>query len=141
MSKNLLITGASSGIGKAVALEFAKRDGSKNHLILVARNQAKLEKVAEEVKAFGASVSTFIADLGKKEDIAKLFTHLEKEGQTLDLVLNNAGLGYVKEAIFLSDDEVEQIIDVNVKGMILVAKKAATMMVEQSHGHIIFISS
>ena len=44
-----LITGASSGIGKAVALEFAKRDGSKNHLILVARNQAKLEKLIKEV--------------------------------------------------------------------------------------------
>lgn len=141
MSKNILITGASSGIGKAVALEFAKRDGSKNHLILVARNQAKLEKVAEEVKAFGASVSTFIADLGKTADIAKLFTHLEKEVQTLDLVLNNAGLGFVKEAISLSDDEVEQIIDVNVKGMVLVAKKSAAMMVEQGHGHIIFTSS
>lgn len=141
MSKNILITGASSGIGKAVALEFAKRDGSKNHLILVARNQAKLEKVAEEVKTFGASVSTFVADLGKTTDIAKLFTHLEKEVQTLDLVLNNAGLGYVKEAIALSDDEVEQIIDVNVKGMILVAKKSAKMMVKQGHGHIIFTSS
>lgn len=141
MSKNILITGASSGIGKAVALEFAKRDGSKNHLILVARNQAKLEKVAEEVKAFGANVSTFIADLGKKEDIVKLFTGLEKEVPNLDLVLNNAGLGYVKEAIALSDDEIEQIIDVNVTGMILVAKKAAAMMVKQGYGHIIFTSS
>lgn len=141
MSKNLLITGASSGIGKAVALEFAKREAAKNHLILVARNQAKLEKVAKEVKAFGAGVSTFTADLGKKEDIAKLFTDLEKKFPTLDLVLNNAGLGYVKEAISLSDDEIEQIIDVNVKGMMLVAKKAAAMMVKQGHGHIIFTSS
>lgn len=141
MSKNILITGASSGIGKAVALEFAKRDGSKNHLILVARNQAKLDGVAKEVKAFGAEVSTFIADLGKTTDIAKLFIHLEKEVPNLDLVFNNAGLGYVKEAISLSDDEVEQIIDVNVKGMILVAKKAAAMMVKQGQGHIIFTSS
>jgi len=94
MSKNILITGASSGIGKAVALEFAKREAAKNHLILVARNQAKLDVVAEEVKALGASVSTFTADLGKKEDIAKLFTYLEKEVQSLDLVLNNAGLGF-----------------------------------------------
>lgn len=141
MSKNILITGASSGIGKAVALEFAKRDGSKNHLILVARNQAKLEKVAEEVKAFGAEVSIFITDFGNKESIVKLFTDLEKKFSTLDLVLNNAGLGYVKEAIALSDDEVEKIIDVNVTGMILVAKKAAAMMVEQGHGHIIFTSS
>lgn len=141
MSKNILITGASSGIGKAVALEFAKRDGSKNHLILVARNQDKLNGVAEEVRALGASVSTFIADLGKKEDIVKLFTNLEKETQSLDLVLNNAGLGYVKEAIALSDDEVEQIINVNVTGMILVAKKAASIMAKQGRGHIIFTSS
>jgi hypothetical protein len=141
MSKTILITGASSGIGKAVALEFAKRDGSKNHLILAARNQDKLEKVAKEAKSFGAEVSTFIADFGNKESIAKLFTDLEKKFPTLDLVFNNAGLGYVKEATALSDDEVEQIIDVNVKGMILVAKKAAAMMVKQGHGHIIFTSS
>ena len=141
MSKNLLITGASSGIGRAVALEFAKRDGSKNHLILVARNQAKLEKVAEEARQFGATVTTLLADLGKTTDIAKVFTDLEKITPTLDLVFNNAGLGFVKEAHLLSDNEVEQIIDVNVKGMILVGKKAAAMMVKQGYGHIIFTSS
>jgi short-subunit dehydrogenase len=141
MAKNILITGASSGIGKAVALEFAKRDGSKNHLILVARNQAKLEAVAKEVQTLGASASVILADLGKKADIAKVFTQIEEKNQTLDLVFNNAGLGFVKEARLLSDDEVEQIVDVNVKGMILVGKKAASLMVKQGHGHIIFTSS
>jgi short-subunit dehydrogenase len=141
MSKNLLITGASSGIGKAVALEFAKRDGSKNHLILVARNQAKLELVAEEARQLGAEVTTMLADLGKTADIAKIFTTLEKNFSTLDLVFNNAGLGFVKEAHLLSDDEVEQIIDVNVKGMVLVGKKSAAIMAKQGHGHIIFTSS
>lgn len=141
MSKNILITGASSGIGKAVALEFAKRDGSKNHLIIVARNQAKLEKVAEEIRNFGAEVSVLTADFGDTNSIAKLFTEIEAKFQTLDLVFNNAGLGFVKEAHLLSDDEVEQIIDVNVKGMILVAKKAVNMMIKQNHGHIIFTSS
>ncbi|AKM81599.1 MAG: Clavaldehyde dehydrogenase [Candidatus Pacebacteria bacterium GW2011_GWF2_38_9] len=141
MSKNILITGASSGIGKAVALEFAKKDGSKNHLILVARNQAKLELVAEEARVLGATVSTFIADLGKTADIAKLFTDLGEKVETLDLVFNNAGLGFVKEVHLLSDDEIEQIIDVNVKGMMLVAKKATQMMIKQGYGHIIFTSS
>ncbi len=141
MQKTILITGASSGIGKAVALEFAKRDGAKNHLILVARNQAKLEAVASEVKSLGATVSVLLADLGKTADIAKVFTELEKIAPSLDLVFNNAGLGFVKEARLMSDNEVEQIIDVNVKGMILVGKKAAAHMVEQGHGHIIFTSS
>jgi short-subunit dehydrogenase len=141
MSKNLLITGASSGIGKAVALEFAKRDGSKNHLILVARNREKLEGVAEEARSFGAEVSVLTADFGQKESIAKLFIDLEKSFPILDLVFNNAGLGFVKEAHLLTDDEVEQIIDVNVKGMILVGKKAANIMIKQGYGHIIFTSS
>lgn len=141
MSKNILITGASSGIGKAVALEFAKRDGSKNHLIIVARNLEKLEKVAEEIKTFGAEVSVMTADFGSTESIAKLFTEIEKKFSTLDLVFNNAGLGFVKESYLLTDDEVEQIIDVNVKGMTLVGKKAASIMVKQGHGHIIFTSS
>lgn len=141
MQKTLLITGASSGIGKAVALEFAKRDGASNHLILVARNKAKLEAVAAEVKNLGASVDVILADLGKNADIAKVFEQIAKTGRHLDLVFNNAGLGFVKEAHLMSDDEVEQIIDVNVKGMILIAKKAAALMIKQGHGHIIFTSS
>jgi short-subunit dehydrogenase len=141
MQKNILITGASSGIGKAVALEFAKKDGAKNHLILVARNQEKLEKVAAEIKQLGVEVTTILADLGKKADIAELFTKIEKQCSTLDLVFNNAGLGFVKPAIDLTDDEVEQIIDVNIKGMTLVGKKAAAIMTKQGHGHIIFTSS
>jgi hypothetical protein len=141
MPKNILITGASSGIGKAIALEFAKKEGAANHLILAARNQAKLEQVAQEVETLGAHTSVKLADFSKKESIAQLFTDLEKDFPKLDLVFNNAGLGFVKEAYLLSDDEVEQIIDVNVKGMILVGKKAAAMMIKQSSGHIVFTSS
>ncbi len=141
MSKNILITGASSGIGKAIALEFAKKEGASNHFILVARNSAKLEQVAQEVRVLGAQASIMLADFSKKESIAQLFTDLEKDFPKLDLVFNNAGLGFVKEAYLLSDDEVEQIIDVNVKGMILVGKKAAGLMIKQGYGQIIFTSS
>lgn len=141
MQKNILITGASSGIGKAVALKFAKQDGVANHLILVARNPQKLEAVAAQIKQMGVETTIFVTDLSKKEDIAKLFTQIEKQFSTLDLVFNNAGLGFVKPAIELTDDEVEQIIDVNIKGMTLVGKKAAAIMSKQGHGHIIFTSS
>lgn len=141
MSKNLLITGASSGIGKAVALEFAKRDGSKNHLILVARRRDKLEEVAEAARQLGATVSTKIADLGNTQAIAKIFEELDAKQIKLDLVFNNAGLGFVKKAWEMTDSETEQVINVNVKGMILVAQKAAARMKEQGSGHIIFVSS
>jgi 3-oxoacyl-[acyl-carrier protein] reductase len=141
MSKNLLITGASSGIGQAVALEFAKRDGSKNHLILVARRRDKLEAVATQARALGAEVTVKVADLGQTAAIAKLFSELDEQQIKLDLVFNNAGLGFVKKAWEMSDAETEAVIDVNVKGMILVAQKAAARMKEQGNGHIIFVSS
>jgi short-subunit dehydrogenase len=141
MSKNLLITGASSGIGKAVALEFAKRDGSKNHLILVARRRDKLETIAEAARQLGATVTIKVADLGRTQEIAKLFEEIDAKQIKLDLVFNNAGLGFVKKAWEMTDAETEAIIDVNVKGMILVAQKAAARMKEQSNGHIIFVSS
>lgn len=138
--KTILITGASSGFGKAVALRIAKDDCS---LILTARNAQKLSSVVDEVKKVNAKVEvqTILADLTKLEDIKRLFAEIEKSYTQLDLVFNNAGLGHVDYLVNQTDEQIKEMIDVNVTSMILVSKYAAEKMIAQKQGHIIMTSS
>lgn len=139
-NKTILITGASSGFGKAVALRMAQDNCT---LILTARNLEKLAQVEMEIKAVNPKVKTKIiqADLTKIEDIKNLFSQVKEFTPTLDLVFNNAGLGHVDYLINQTDEQVKEMVDVNVTSMILVSKYSAEIMVKQKFGHIIMTSS
>jgi len=137
--KTILITGASSGIGKYVALEAAKQ---QVNLVLAARSLDKLEAVKSEAQKLGAEVLVVATDVTKEEDITRLFEQAVQKFGTIDVVFSNAGLGYIRPIYDLTMSEISQILDVNVKGMILVAKVAADYMKKQSQGgHIILTSS
>lgn len=136
--KNILVTGASSGIGKAFALKCAK-DGA--HLILAARNEGKLNLVKTEVEKLGGSAEVFVADVTNVEDIRKMFLFSTKDGRVLDVVFDNAGLGHVAKIWDLTAEQIQQMLNVNTIGMIMVAKFAAEVMQRQKYGHIIMTSS
>lgn len=139
-NKTVLITGASSGFGKAVALRMAQ---DNCNLILSARNLEKLTLVEAEIKQVNPQVKTKIipADLLKIDDIKKLFSEVKAYTNTLDLVFNNAGLGHVDYLVNQTDEQIKEIIDINVTSMILVSKYSAEIMIEQKNGHIIMTSS
>lgn len=136
--KNILVTGASSGIGKAFALKCAK-DGA--HLILAARNEDKLNIVKAGVEKLGGSAEVFVADVTSVEDIRKMFLFSTKDGRVLDVVFDNAGLGHVAKIWDLTAEQIQQMLNVNTIGMIMVAKFAAEVMQRQKYGHIIMTSS
>ncbi len=136
--KKILITGASSGIGKAVALKVAE-DGAE--VILAARSKDKLEKLAEEISLLGGKPKIVVTDVTKDEDVKNLFLAATEDGKPLDGVFNNAGLGFIGNIYELTTDQIHKIIDVNVAGMIIVAKYAAEVMTRQKSGHIIMTSS
>jgi uncharacterized protein len=137
-NKNILITGASSGIGKASAFRCAE-DGA--HIILSARNQEKLQVVKKEVEKIGGTAEIVPADVTKIEDIKNLFLKATAGGRVLDAVLSNAGLGHIAEIYELTTQQITQMIDVNITGMIMVSKMASEVMVRQKYGHILMTSS
>ncbi len=137
-NKTILITGASSGIGRAMALRAAK-DGAT--VVLAARTADKLETVAQEVTALGGTPIVVPTDVTKIEDIRNLFLKATEGGRKLDVVFNNAGLGFIGKVWELPAEQIQTIINVNTTGMILVAKYAAEVMQRQKYGHLVMTSS
>jgi len=138
MIKTALITGATSGIGKACAIKFAQ-----NHynLILTGRRDDRLQLLKTELtKKFKVEITTLTFDVRKREEVKTAIDTLK--GQTIDLLINNAGLAAGLDPIQEgSMDDWDQMIDTNVKGLLYVTRNVAPMMVEKKSGHIINIGS
>lgn len=132
-----LITGASSGIGKATALALAKEG---RNLILVARRNDRLTELKEILESdYKVEVQIFDTDLCNVENIDQLFTKLK--GLSIDVLINNAGFALGKSSIEDYDwNDFNQMIDVNVRAFTRVAQLAIPFL-KQTKGHIINISS
>ena len=139
MSKIILITGASSGFGKAIAEKFAA--GGWN-LILTARRKEKLAEVASAIESkYGVKTLSLIFDV---QDKAAVFTHLNNlpnEWQAVDLLVNNAGLALGRDSFLDANlEDWETMIDTNVKGLLYTSKAVLPYLIKQQ-GHIINIGS
>lgn len=134
-----LITGASTGIGAIYADRLARRGYD---LILVARNQSRLEKVADIIKeSTGADVSVIAADLGQREGLRQVEVLLRREDSPISLLVNNAGFGSVFPLLNANVDEMEQMIDLNVTALTRLTYAAVPGFVARGDGAIINISS
>ena len=139
MSKIILITGASSGFGKAIAEKFAA--GGWN-LILTARRQDKLEAVAADLqKQFGIKTLTLVFDIQNKTTVFEHLNNLPAEWQAVDILVNNAGLALGRDSFQDANiDDWDTMIDTNVKGLLYASKAALPYIIKQK-GHIINIGS
>jgi NAD(P)-dependent dehydrogenase (short-subunit alcohol dehydrogenase family) len=137
--KVAVITGASQGIGRAIALAFAKEGAS---LILASRNEAKLAKVADEARSCGAlQVLTCGADVTSESDVAKVFDLVRRDFGRLDLLVNNAGAFDGGPLDQLSLEAWNKVIAVNLTGPFLCTREALRIMKPQGRGRIINIGS
>ena len=139
MSKIILITGASSGFGKAIAEKFAA--GGWN-LILTARRKEKLEAVATAIEQkYKVKTLSLIFDVQNKEAVFQQIGSLPTEWQAIDLLVNNAGLALGRDSFENANiEDWETMIDTNVKGLLYTSKATLPYLIK-NQGHIINIGS
>lgn len=139
MTKTILITGASSGIGEACARKFAETDC---RLILTARRGHILEKLAEEIRGKGKEVITLVYDVRDREATQKAIDSLKGEWAEVDVLVNNAGLALGLEPEYEGDfADWDTMIDTNIKGLLNMTRMIVPGMVERNRGQIINIGS
>jgi hypothetical protein len=139
MSKIILITGASSGFGKAMAEKFAA--GGYN-LILTARRAEKLAEVAAAIeKNYGVKTLQLVFDVQDRTAVFEKLSHLPEAWQAIDILVNNAGLALGRDSFQDADiNDWETMIDTNVKGLLYVSKAVLPYLIQQK-AHIINIGS
>jgi short-subunit dehydrogenase len=135
----VMITGASSGIGAATALAFA---GQGARLELGARRLDRLEKVAEKCRRAGSpDVNVRQVDVGGRGDARAFVAAALRKHERLDVVINNAGVGWVGRLQQMPEDKVDELIATNLKGVIAMTQAALPWMVERRRGVIINVAS
>ena len=134
----VIITGASSGIGRACAMEYAKQGAS---VVLAARNQHKLEELSTAVKELGAKVLIVPCDVTIDQDRRKLIDATIEEFGRIDVLLNNAGISQRSLAKDTLLEVERQLMEINYFGVIALTKLALKHMIAAKSGHIGVISS
>ena len=137
-NKNALITGAGKGIGKAVALALAAEG---TNVILLARTTADLEQTAAEAKTFGVKTFILTADIADINSVNAAVKTALDEFKTIDILINNAGVGKFGKFLELTPEEFENIIRVNLMGVYYATRAVLPGMIEQQSGDIVNISS
>jgi len=136
--KVVLITGASSGIGRETAIQFAKKG---SNLILIARRKQKLEQLDDELKKYKIFTLICECDVSDKLQVEKMSKLvLEKFGH-VDILINNAGFAIYGSVFDLTIDEIESQMATNYFGMIYCIKNFLPFMLEKKSGHIVNVAS
>jgi short-subunit dehydrogenase len=137
-NKIILITGASSGIGKESAIEFAKLGAN---IILVARKKDKLEQVANELKKFNVSTLVYQCDVSKKDQVKEMSKMVLEKFESVDVLVNNAGFAIYGSVDDLTIDEIESQMETNYFGMVYCIKNFLPLMLKKKSGHIVNVAS
>jgi len=136
--KVALVTGAGRGIGRSIALALA---GAGARALLTARSAGELQGVAGEIRSRGGEAEFLAADLARPEGVEAVFGALKRTYGTLEVLVNNAGLGLSGPLMEFPTESLELLLAVNVKGLFLCCQQAMRLMVPARRGYIINISS
>lgn len=136
--KVALITGAGRGIGKAIALKYAEEGAS---VVLVGRNEAVLRETRDEIRANGGSADAFAADLTEDKQVDELIRQtLQLQGR-IDILVNNAGMSKEMPLVEMPMDVWDEILDVNLRAVVLCTKAVIPGMIGRKSGNIVNIAS
>ncbi len=133
-----VVTGASRGIGKSIALLMA-RNGAR--IVASARNQALLDALVAEIHAFGGEALAVAGDISLTEDANKLIAAAVESFGRVDILVNNAGITHDGLLLRMKDEDWDSVLDINLKGAFICTRAAAKIMTKNRYGRIINISS
>ncbi|OKL38042.1 SDR family NAD(P)-dependent oxidoreductase [Domibacillus mangrovi] len=134
MKQIVVITGASSGLGTELAKEAVSSGYS---VVLIARRMERLQQLKQELETSSNTVRVYQADVTDRTALCALFTEIGH----VDVLINNAGVGYFAWAHEMKQEETEQMMNVNVTGLINCSELVMPQMIKRKSGHIINISS
>ena len=139
VSSTALVTGASSGIGTAIATELA----SRGHAVaLVARREDRLRSLAEELSSdHGADVEVIAADLGDPKERERLEGELRGRGRSVEVLVNNAGFGHQADFATSPRERMVEMVQLNCEAVVDLTSRFLTPMVERGRGSVINIAS
>lgn len=135
----VIVTGASRGIGRAVALTMGKA-GCKV-LVNYARSSKEAEEVAEEIESSGGKALTFGGDVSKEDDVESMIKTAVDAWGTVDILVNNAGITRDGLLMRMKKSQWQEVIDLNLTGVFLCTQAAAKLMMKKKKGRIINIAS
>ncbi len=136
--KTVLITGASSGIGKEATIQFAKKG---SNVILVARRKQKLQQIDNDLKKFNISTLICECDISDKLQVEKMSKLVLEKYGFIDILVNNAGFAIYGSVSNLTIEEIESQMETNYFGMIYCIKNFLPSMLEKKSGHIVNVAS
>lgn len=134
--KIAVVTGASKGIGKGVAIELARQGAD---VILAARSKNQLDEVAAEIEKLGRRAKAVSVDVTSKEQIDDLMLNIVPTFGGVDIFVNNAGITVMKRMLETSPEDIDSILNTNLKGAIFFIQNAARQMIKQKRGGSIVI--
>ena len=137
--KCAIITGASRGLGKAIALKFASLGA--NIVLNYRSSEKEAIEVENEIKGLGVEVLSVKGDISKLEEVENLVSVAKERFGNIDIIVNNAGITKDTLLLRMKEEDFDSVIDVNLKGVFNCLKAITPIMVKQKHGKIINISS
>ena len=136
--KVAIVTGAGTGIGQSIALQFAEAGAD---VVVASRRLSVLEKVAGEIRAMGRRSLVVQTDVSKKSDVDKMVQSAMNEFGVIDILVNNAGI-LIRRSLFEAEEDVwDKTLGINLKGCQLCSQAVGRIMVERKKGNIINIAS
>jgi NAD(P)-dependent dehydrogenase (short-subunit alcohol dehydrogenase family) len=136
--KVAIVTGGSSGIGKAIVKTYLDH-GAK--VMIVDVDEEGLQETEKELAKFKENVLLVKGDVTKVEDVRKAVDETVKKWTQIDVLVNNAGVGTISSLIEMTEEEWDYVLDINLKGMFLFTREVAKVMIEQKEGCVINLSS
>ncbi|WP_210506993.1 SDR family NAD(P)-dependent oxidoreductase [Naasia sp. SYSU D00057] len=133
-----VVTGASRGIGRGVALALAAAGAT---VAATARSAEDLESLEAEASAAGGRIVTVTADLADVGSIREAFDRIGRDLGRVDILVGNAGLGFNHDALDITEDDWDGMMAVNLKGLFFASQAAARLMAERGYGRIVHMSS
>ncbi|MGB3509447.1 MAG: glucose 1-dehydrogenase [Microcoleaceae cyanobacterium] len=141
-SKNVLVTGATSGIGQAIAVRMAKEGANvainyRNDIEKVAETQEMIDNICNQIKGCGGRDFPVEGDVSEEEDIVRMVGKVAVEFGSIDILINNAGIQIAEDSHNVSTDDFDKVINVNLRGAYLCARETIKHFLQQGNGGII----